>query len=331
MTNEKEIIQQQTQPTQLVCPMMSEAYAPEKDELNLLDYIKVLIKVLWKHKFRIFYITLIAAIYSVPYALSLPNVYRSEATIIPRQQDKTAVPSAIAALGAFGGIAQEMLGLGGGGSIKKFEIVLKSRVFANEIYLKHKSEILPALYEEAWDKAKDTWITDKGPHPSIQDVTRAISKSLIIKTDKNTDTISIQVEHHNPVFAKKMVNYYLNELSETLREETLKDAAENQRFLRKQLGQTADVLLKEKIYTLLAREIEKETFARAQDPYSFQILDPPIVPEGRLKPDRRRTCLLFVVIAGLLGIFLAFFLEYIHDVRKKTQESQATKKSQPHK
>jgi len=319
MTSEKEKIPQQTQPTQLVCPMMSGAYAPEEDEINLL----ALIKVLWKHKFRIFYITLIAAIGAVLYALYLPNIYRSDATIIPRQQEKTAVPSALSALGAFGGIASEMMGLGGGGSLEKFETVLKSRIFANKIYEKHKYKILPALYEETWDKNKKAWKTVDKPPPTIQDVTKAISNLLTIKNNKKTGILSIQVEHKNPKFAKEMVEYYLKELSDSLRHETLKNSEENQKFLRSQLNQIADVLLKEKIYTLLAKEIEKETFARAQNPYSFQILDPPIVSDldKKVKPKRSMICMLSVLVAGFMGIFLAFFIEYIHNVRKESKQT----------
>ena len=63
----------------------------------------------------------------------------------------------------------------------------------------------------------------------------------------------------------------------------LKDAAENMRFFRKQLEKTIDSLLEEKIYSMLAKEIEKETFARAQKYYSFFVLDPPIVPD----PDKQ--------------------------------------------
>ena len=75
--------------------------------------------------------------------------------------------------------------------------------------------------------------------------------------------------------------------------------------------------MKEKIYALLAKEIEKETFARAQNPYSFQILDPPIVPDldKRVKPRRSMICMLSVTATFFLSIFLAFFVEYIQNTK----------------
>ena len=109
--------------------------------------------------------------------------------------------------------------------------------------------------------------------------------------------------------AKKMVEFYIIEVSEFLREETLNDAEENKRFLRQQLDQTSDVLLKEKIYILLANEIEKETFARAQKYYSFTVLDPPIVPDlnKKVKPKRRIICILSVTVVFFTAVLWRFF------------------------
>jgi len=140
---------------------------------------------------------------------------------------------------------------------------------------------------------------------------------LTISRDRNSDVLTIKFDHQDPRFAKEMVDHYLTELSESLRKETLKDAEENQRFLSKQLERTPDVLLKEKIYAMLAREIEKETFARAQKYYNFHVLDPPIVSDRdkRIKPNRKRICMLSLVVAFFIGVFMAFFLEYFHNLR----------------
>jgi len=318
VTNEND--REKTQPDQPASPPPAGYYPPpyyypneDEDEINLLDLLIVLLK----HKFLIVGVVFLAAIGSVLYALSLDNIYRSEATIIPRAEEKTAVPSALSALGGLGGIAGDMLGLGGGGSLDKFEVVLNSRTFATKIYKKHKDDILPGLYEDAWDAASKKWYDDVEKPPTVQDINKAISEFLTINSDKKTGTLVLQVEHTDPAYAKKMVDYYLTELSDSLREETLRDATENQKFLSGQIEQTPDVLLKEKIYALLAKEIEKETFARAQNPYSFLILDPPIVPDldKRVKPKRRMICMLSVIVAFFMAVFLSFFLEYIQNTR----------------
>jgi len=96
---------------------------PEEDEINLLDYVVVLLK----HKLLIIGVVFIAGLATVIVTLMLPNIYRSEATIISRQQEESSASSALSALGALGGVAGELVGLGGGGNIEKFEVVLNSR------------------------------------------------------------------------------------------------------------------------------------------------------------------------------------------------------------
>ena len=300
MTNSS---QQQIPPT--LPPYM---YPPE-DEINLLDYLIVLLK----YKWLIISMVFVASVASVIYSLQLTNIYRSEATIAPRQEEKTATSSTLSALRGLGGFAGDLIGLGGGGSADKFEMVLKSRILSYRIVEKHK--LMPRIFEEIWDSEKKKWNTNPGP--TLQDAHKTLMGMLTISRDRKSDVLTIQFDHKDPEFTKEMVEYYTTELSESLREETLKDAAENQRFLRRQLERTFDVLLKEKIYILLAKEIEKETFASAQKYYSFMVLDPPIVPDlnKRIKPKRRIICILSVTVAFFTAVFMAFFLEYIHNLK----------------
>jgi uncharacterized protein involved in exopolysaccharide biosynthesis len=289
-------------------------YEYEDDEINLLDYFIVLLK----HKWLIFGIVFAAGMAAVIISLLLPNIYRSEATIIPKQQEKSATSSALSALGALGGMAGELAGLGGGGDVDKFEVVLNSRELARRVVEKHK--LLPKLFEDKWDPQKKEW--EDNPAPTMQDAYKTITDMLTVSRDRNTDVLTVKFDHEEPNFAQTMVDNYLRELSESLREETLKDAQENKHFLQEQLEQTHDPLLKAKISDLLAKEIEKETFARAQKYYSFIVLDPPVAPDldKKVKPKRALICILSVTVAGFFAIFLAFFVEYIHNVKSSEDQ-----------
>ena len=290
-----------------------------EDEINLLDYIIVLLK----HKWLIFGIVFAAGLAAVVISLMLPNIYRSEATIIPRQQQKSATSSALSALGALSGMAGELVGLGGGGDVDKFEVVLKSRELARLVVEKYK--LMPELFEEQWDPLKNKW--KENPAATLQDAYEALKGMLTVSRDRKTDVLAVKFDNEDPRFAKIMVEHYPPELSESLREDTLEDATENKRFLQEQLDLTSDVLLKVKISELLAKEIEKETFARAQKYYSFIVLDPPIAPDidKKVKPKRALICILSVTVAGFFAIFLAFFLEYIHNVSHGEDEERLNK------
>jgi uncharacterized protein involved in exopolysaccharide biosynthesis len=292
-------------------------YEPE-DEINLLDYFIVL----FKHKWLIIGLVFLAGLAAVFVSLRMTNIYRSEATIIPRQEEKSATPPSIAILRGLGGMAEELAGLGSGGSLDKFQVVLKSRFLSQRIVDKYK--LMPRLFEKDWDSEKKAWLIN--PAPTFQDAYNDLMDMLTVSRDRKSEVMTIKFDHKDPHFAKEMADHYLTELSETLREETLKDAKENQHFLRRQLEQTPDTLMKEKISAMLAREIEKEIFARAQTYYSFQVLDPPFVPDldKKVKPRRALICILSVTVAFFVAIFLAFLLEYIQNVR--TREDPATSK-----
>ncbi len=70
---------------------------------------------------------------------------------------------------------------------------------------------------------------------------------------------------------------------------------------------------------MLANEIEKEIFARAQTYFSFMVLDPPIVPDRNKKvgPRRAKFCMIFVAGAFFVAVVIAFVKEFLHRARRK--------------
>jgi uncharacterized protein involved in exopolysaccharide biosynthesis len=285
----------------------------EDDEINLLDLFMVLVR----RKWLIIGLVFLAGVAAVVISLSMTNVYRSEATIAPRETEQSTSKALSGALGGLGGLVASDIGLGGGSDADKIEVLLKSRRLANLVVEKH--NLLPTLFSEEWDAQKKAWKVN--PAPTIQDAYKLIKDSLLrVTRDRKTDVITASIEYKDPEFAKSMMQYYITELSEGLRAKVLRDAEENMRFLTAQLDKTNDPLLREKIYTMLAKEIEKDTFARAQTYYGFYVLDPPIAPDlnKKAKPKRALICILSVVVAFFVAVFLAFFLEYLS--RLKTEE-----------
>ena len=283
----------------------------EEDEINLLDLLMVLLK----HKLLIIGMVFLSGAAAVAISLHMTNIYKSDATIVARAQEKTDL-NPLSALGGFGGMVAEGIGFGGGGSLEKLDVVLKSRNLTNRIIEKYK--LMPIIFFNDWDKEKKEWIVE--PPPTLQDGLKEMQDRLTVRLDNKKNNINVGFDHEDPEIAQKVVDYYLTELSEILREEVLQDAKENKRFFREQLENTVDMLLKEKIYSMLAKEIEKETFARAQKYYSFQVLDPPIVsdPDKKVRPKRALICILSVIVAFFVAVFMAFLKEYFH--RLKTED-----------
>ncbi|MEI7672435.1 MAG: Wzz/FepE/Etk N-terminal domain-containing protein [Deltaproteobacteria bacterium] len=308
---------------------------PEEDEINLLDLFIVLLK----HKVMIISVVFLAGIAALVMSLQMPNVYRSEATIAPTTQEKSG--GGLAALGGFGAMIAAEVGIGGSGSLDQFDVVLKSRELTNAVI--RDRNLLPVIYKKSWDAKKGDWKAADPPSllqqvsaailgmvkttpekkketsrsPSLQDAYTAIQGMISLKPDKKQNVMRISCESEDPEMAKDIVNYYIVGMSDFLRLQMLEEAAAQQVDLSKQLARTSDPLLKIRLYELIARQMEKETLARVQKYFGFNVVDPPYVPEQKFKPKRAQICMISVVVAFFIAVFLAFFMEYVKNLRTR--------------
>jgi uncharacterized protein involved in exopolysaccharide biosynthesis len=275
---------------------------PEEDEINLLDLFIVLLR----HKVMIIAVVFLAGAAAVIISLQMTDIYRSEATIVPTAQEKG---GALSALGGFGAMIASEAGIGAGGSLEQFEVVLKSRELTHSIVKAH--NLLPVIFEDSWDAAAKKWKDDP---PKMEDIHKAVQSVLEAKPDKKKNVMVVAFQSKDPEMAKRVLDYFIVGTSELLRRQKLDEAAAQQKHLYQQLGQTTDPLLKNKLYDLIAKQIETETLAKVQKYYSFNIVDPSYVPERKFKPKRAQICALSVVVAFFIAIFAAFFLEYIKNI-----------------
>ena len=302
------------QTTQNTQPPHTEAYEPD-NEINLLDLLLVLLK----HKKLIFWMVFITGVLAVFFSLRMPNIYRSEATLALRTDDNSSSTS-IPGLGGFGGLVTGRFGIGGNKGLEKLKVTLNSRELTRRVVDKY--NLMPVLFEHKWDSEKKDWI-DKEKEPTIQDAWGLVLNSLLkVNINQDSSTIKVGFESKNPEFSQHVVEYYITELSNTLREEVLSDASEKKKFFNKQLESITDPLLREKIYALLAKEIERETFAKAQQYYGFLLIDPSVIPDAdkKVRPRRSTICILSVFVAFFLSIFMAFIFEFTNRIKTEDQE-----------
>ena len=296
----------------------------EEDEINLLDMFIVLLK----YKKLIAGIVVVAGIGAIVISLLMTNIYSSESTIVPVEQEKSAVGSALSALGGLGGlgaIVASEVGIGGTGSLEKFEVVLKSRELTNTVIQQH--NLLPVLYEDDWDKARLKWKVDKPP--TLQDAYKNITEGLLkVNVDKKKNVLKASFEFRDAATASNILIYYIEGMSNYMRRNALETARAQQEHLSQEMARTSDPILRTKLAEMLADQIQKESLAKVQKYYGFSVIDPPFVPEKKIKPKRAVICALTVIVAFFLAVFLAFFLEYVKNVqtREDPERLQSLKK-----
>lgn len=285
---------------------------PEEDEINLLDLFIVLLK----HKVMILSVVFLAGVAAVAISLLMPNTYRSECTISPTAQVR-GPGGALAALGDLGGlggmIAPDLFQTAG--SLEQFDVVLKSRELTNIIVMKY--NLLPILYEDLWDAEQKRWKSTVKKPPSWQDTHKRMQKILKSAPDKKQNIVRLSFEFRDPKMAQVILNHYVTGLSEYLRQAVLVDSAAQLKALYEQLAKQTDPLLKNRIYGMIAGQIEKETVAMVQRYYSFNVIDPAFVPDKKSAPKRAQICLIAVIVAFFIAIFLAFFMEYVNNLKTR--------------
>ncbi|MBW2559009.1 MAG: hypothetical protein JRD69_09315 [Deltaproteobacteria bacterium] len=286
-----------------------QSYPPyEEDEINLLDMFIVLLK----HKWMIFSVVFIAGVVAVVASLLMTDIYRSECTIAPIEQEKASLSSSLSALGGFGAMVASQVGIGGAGSLEKFEVVLKSRELTNDLVEKHK--LMPVIFEDSWDEKTKAWTVEDPP--TLQDAYRSMRGMLEIKPDKKTGILKLGFISRDPAVARRLLDYYVDGMSEFMRQQSLENVSTQSKALQEQLVTTTDPLLRTKLAEIIAQYVEKETLAKVQKYYGFNIIDPPFVPEKKFKPKRAQICILSVIVAFFMAIFLAFIMEYAGNLKK---------------
>ncbi|MDE3224258.1 MAG: lipopolysaccharide biosynthesis protein, partial [Nitrospirota bacterium] len=78
-----------------------------------------------------------------------------------------------------------------------------------------------------------------------------------------------------------------------------------------------ELKVQETLYAMLTSQYEQAKLAEARDTPTVQVLDPAIPAERKSKPSIRLNMMIAGVLALFVGIFLAFFLEYLGRIRSQ--------------
>jgi len=259
---------EETNPERSITPRERERYlagSEFEDEVSLLDYWRVL----YRWKWLIILLGLVATGASGFVTYQMPKIYRATTTILPLGTEGAgglgAALSAIPFAGALGvsGIKTPS---------DQLLIILKSRTLAETII--HQFNLQPHYHPKEWDEEKNAWRPDK-EKPFLEDTVKKFQENVSPKSDKN-GAVSLTVLDRNPALAADIANSMVSALAEFLNSHSMN--------------------------------------------INFQTIDPAVTPERKFKPSIRTNVLLAGVLALFVGIFLAFFLEYIKRVRENERQ-----------
>lgn len=298
----------------------------EEDEINLLDYWRVL----RKRQKLIIRVVIAAVLATVVISLLMTDIYQAKAVITPiTSKESSTGTSALSALalqfGALPGIA-----LPGGSSAAEIVNLLKSIILREKVIQRY--QLLPVLFYTQWDAEKKDW--KRGPSlnpavllgklskdvPDVWDGLRKLDEIVRISHNIKENIITITVDYYDPEMTAKINEYFLTTLTDHMSGEARRVATINRQYLEEQLGKTADPLIRQKIYNLIAQQLETSMMAEVKENFAFKVIDPPKVPDKKIRPKRVQMVLLSFFMSLFISIFLAFFMEYREKMKSKEKE-----------
>jgi len=291
------------------------------DEIDLRE----LFATLWSGKWIIVAFTIVFAVGSVIYALSLPNIYKAEAVLAPSEESSGGGLAAMA--GQLGGLAS-LAGVNlGGGEADKTTIaleILQSRAFLTEFVEKH--DILPEIMavkawspeqgivfdEEMYDVTSKTWVREveppKQPQPTSWEYVKTFKEELLqVSQDKETGLVTISINHQSPDFSKKLVELLVKDINDKMRERDIVEAQSSLEYLNQELKTTSLSNMQQVFYQLIEKQTQTMMLANVRPEYVFQTIDPAAVPEEKSKPSRALICVMGVLLGGFLGVGIVLF------------------------
>ena len=279
-----------------------------------------------KRKVLIVLSTLIAGLISVFFALSLPNIYKSNSILAPSTTNES-LSSQISSLSPVASLVGVNLPVGE--VPKTYEAIerIKSFEFFSNHFLPYiKLEDLIAVDKwipdgntiiynnKLYDESKKEWVRNvsypRNKVPSNQEAFREYKRILDIQIDKNTSFVEISIIHKSPVISKNWLDIVINNINESMRSIDIDNAQNSIDYLNEYYKSTNVQSLKESISNLQESQMQTLMLASSNSDYIFKILDAPYVSERKSSPNRALICIIITFLGFILSILYILVIHY---------------------
>ena len=167
------------------------------------------------------------------------------------------------------------------------------------------NNLLPILYASLWDAQGKRWkVSDPRKIPTLWRANELFKKSIrTVKGDKRTNLVRLTIVWKDPALAATWANGLVKLANDTLRARAITDSERNIAYLKQEAASTNLVEAQKIIYSALRIEMGKAMLAKGTQEYAFKVIDPALVVERPVPPER----IVWVPVGLLLGMFLSSF------------------------
>lgn len=288
-------------------------YPVEDEAIDLFE----LWAVLWADKWLIIGITAVFALGSIMYALSLPEIYRSEALLASAEVRQPSNPL-LSQLGAAAGFAGINVGNESSSRIDTAIATLQSREFIRHFIANH--NLAPVLLASNWDNSERRSVIDpaiydtqtqswNGQAPTELEGFDAFRALLSIAQNQQNGLVTVAVEWSDPSQAKQWIDWLVQDINAVFKQQDQREATEAIDYLQQQLETTQLVEMQRVFYQLIESQTRTVMLADVREEYVFRVVDPAFVPEQKIRPRKSVIC----IVGTLLGVTLAIALIFLRN------------------
>ena len=300
----------------------------QNDEIDLIEYLRVV----WQGKWLIIFITALFAVCTVIFALNLPNFYRATVLLSPVNDSNNSNSALLGQLGGLASLAGLNLGnASNSSSTTKNLAIMESRAFITDFINNYgltvpimasipvdgrgTVEIDPAIYDETSGEWVREPTRNRGVVPSDWEVFEAFNEMYMIDVDTETGLVYVSIEWLDPVQVKNWLEFLVSDLNERIRQRDLEEAQKAIAYLEDQLNKTQLVDMRNVFYNLIEQQTQTIMLADVRSEYAFQVIDPAVIPEDKVSPNRAVICAFGTFLGFLVSSFVLIFISHIRKIR----------------
>ena len=263
------------------------------DEFDL----ATLLHLLWRYRRLVALVSLIGALLAGILAFTAKPIFRAEVVVTAvRDRGMGGMGSFASQLGGLASLAGVDFTSGNLGESQQSAAVLESRHLAEEFIRRNG---LLAELRRASSERTSLWL-------AVDQFKKGV---LSVRKDQRRGVTTVAVEWTDPATAARWANEYVALANELIRNHALQDSTRNIAYLKDQLAKSNDVELRKVMYDLIENETKTLMIANGRTDYAFEVADPAVAPELKVRPHR----LLQVAIGFMVGFGLAAVIAFVWD------------------
>ena len=280
-----------------------------EDMNNNYDFFEISFKEIFvsanKQIKKILSLTLLGAILSVIFSLTIPEKYVSQAISIQAEISK---PSSVESAG---GLLQ-LFGPQSKSSTDKTLTILKSRSFFRNFY-EDDQFLFELMAVESFDTKNNKYKVDESLYnqkdnkwiskPSFEKSFKVFREEFTVSTDLVTREIYTSTKHVNPIIALQWNTSILAKINQITKEKQIKKSSSAIDYYKKKLNNENSLAVRSVLMSSMSSELQTIATSNVTDEYSLEVIDPPFLPERSSEPNN--------AVISILGTILSFVLSFL--------------------